>query len=355
MEMNTGNYERSVSAPITPPSTVKKETKFVAHEKVKPRRLFRSVSSKSKYRPKPNTCLELDSGLGKPSESKNLDLLAHVLQNSQQMVMITGAGISTHAGIQDFRSQNGLYRTSTSMKSLFDYNQVYSNEQTTANFNKLMVDIYEKSNNADPTPFHLLIDKINRQGRLRRVYTQNIDSIEWKLLSDLKNSSKLVQLHGTILKTKCNKCQKIEDFETQLFPVSADSSLPLIPNCKQCEEFEMVRSVAGLRSKGVGKIRPMITLYNEPYHENSDTLAKIINHDLKYNKIDCLLIVGTTLSIQSVKTLAVNFTKLIKSKGRKGYVIFISNEMPSDNLLKLFKDGIDLIVLGDCQKLYNFL
>jgi len=44
-------------------------------------------------------------------DNKLLDKVVTVLANSNNTVVVTGAGISTEAGIPDFRGEKGIYRT----------------------------------------------------------------------------------------------------------------------------------------------------------------------------------------------------------------------------------------------------
>lgn len=333
-----------------------------------------------KNRPLKNSVLDIDHVIVKKncndSSRQNgndlkLKFLTSVLNDCSNIIMVTGAGISTHCGIPDFRStENGLFKSKTQRdnKSLFDINSIYSNNEQTKRFNKLITTLHKLSQENNPTPFHHLIDKISSQGRLRRVYTQNIDALETKLKSFKLNDPttfphlpskppypQLVQLHGTINYTQCNKCYNIKPLNPRDF--SGNDKVDLVPNCIQCQEFEEVRQIAGLRSKGVGKLRPKIVLYNE-LHPEGDEIANVINLDTKSKKIDCLLIVGTTLEIPGVRQLIMNLNINLQRQRIMGkcVVIFVSNELPSNKIMKLFDDsGIDLIVHGDCQNLASLV
>lgn len=386
------------SVPLTPPTTLKKRTtrdvlsnesplapKLLLHDLLKNDKLLTPASSPQKkkikqssplikrkkprrttiHRPITNSVLSLECyPLIKPKEQPHNNYLRHILNTCENIVVVAGAGISTHAGIPDFRSkQTGLYSKEKFNKSLMDINMIYSNESMTLKFNELMVSLYLKSIHAETTPFHQLLDKLAKQKRLKRIYTQNIDSLETKLphlmeYNDNNNSTNypiLVQLHGNISNTRCNKCNNIQKFDPHRLKTTENPKGDLIASCLECEELEYVRSVAGLRSKGVGSIRPTITLYNE-VHQDGDTIANIINYDTKLKSIDLLIIVGTMLSIPHVKKLCQNMAHSLKNgRRKKGHVIFISNEPPTQSVLNAFKDTLDLIVIGDCQTLYNYI
>ena len=343
---------------------------------------------------KPNSVLNIDCPIQEAEDVENLEFLRDALSNCKNIVVVAGAGISTYAGIPDFRSRdNGLYtakrrkKTATTTtttelengqiaakREVFDLNYIYSSERATLEFNDMMVYPYNKYKTATPSPFHFLLDTLASEGRLKRLYTQNIDSLETKLphlntVTPLTQATKpyptLIQLHGSIRTVRCSKCQAITEMLPDNFLTSncpGDSSASLLPPCTQCQEYATMRTAAGLRSTGIGYVRPTVTLFNETQHPDSEILAEIVNFDTKYStrtkktRVDCLIIVGTTLAIPSVRRLCLNLSSVLR-KNRGGPVFFVSNEMPSKTVLRAFRDsgGFDLIVLGDCQKLASLL
>ena len=335
---------------------------------------------------KPNSVLNIDSPIQGSADVENLEFLRDALSRSKNIVVVAGAGISTYAGIPDFRSKdNGLYTAKrktktaengqvTAKREVFDLNYIYSSERATLQFNDMMVFLYKKYKTTPPSPFHLLLDTLACEGRLKRLYTQNIDSLETKLphlhtVTPLTQATRpyptLIQLHGSIRTVRCSKCQAITEMVPDNFLTSdcpRDSSASLLPPCTQCQEYATMRAAAGLRSTGIGYVRPTVTLFNEVQHPDSEILAEIVNFDTKYStrtkkaRVDCLIIVGTTLAIPSVRKLCLNLSSVLR-KNRGGPVFFVSNEMPSKTVLRAFRDsgGFDLIVLGDCQKLASLL
>lgn len=387
------------SASLTPPPTVTKPTLDVSKidSNLKPKSLLNTLKRQSnrpfhllkKNRLEPNTILNLNDIIEQNlhqnsdltqnkrifsthhSQLKKICFLKSVLNNCSNMIVITGAGISTDCGIPDFRStNNGLFTNSKKNKYLFDSTNIYSTREQTLEFNKLINNLYHLSTRANPTPFHKLLDSWTQSGRIRKIYTQNIDSIENKLNSfnnvnifkdfstQLNENCKLIPLHGTIKYTQCNKCYIIEPLQVNDFPImdNIHETINLIPLCSNCKELDQVRQIAGMRSRGVGQLRPKIVLYNEP-HPEGEIIAKFINEDIKCKSLDCLLIVGTTLEIPGVKEIVNQLVKLKQSgKQKKLVIIFISNELPNAKIRKLFGDvGIDLIVHGNCQDLVKLI
>ncbi|SCV04736.1 LAMI_0H18668g1_1 [Lachancea mirantina] len=360
--------------PLTPPASTKKETSNngLKSTVVVPKSLLPNLKFESRKRRKPplrrrppkNSIYELRTGFPRVSDKRDnkliSDCVTHALQESQRIVVVAGAGISVAAGIPDFRSNDGLFATLrdgklASGKDLFDFNKVYSDEEIGLKFNKMIIQLYHQSTECQPTEFHHLMDRIAGEGRLRRLYTQNIDALEHKLPSlspmSQKNAPVTIQLHGNVREMFCVKCSKIYDLNSAIFKCNVtEESKDMVPSCPECQEFESVRAVAGLRSQGVGKLRPRVVLYNE-VHPDGDAIGAIISKDLKTSP-DCLLIVGTSFKIPGVRTLCRDFARVVHKK--KGFVVWINKEIPSKRDQE-YLDFIDVIIVGDCQDVCHFM
>lgn len=362
--------------PLTPPSSsIKRRKDETLNEllSLKPKQLIGDLKKvkeakgkrkpRLKYKPPSDTVFPLDEYLNEAAKksAKDASFLVHVLKHSRRIICIQGAGVSVAAGIPDFRSENGLFSTLKgksanlhSGKDLLDFNLVYSSTSMSILFNNLMNNLYMLSDKCTPTPFHRFVNSLAEGGQLKRLYTQNIDGLETKfpLLSDSVShppqiAALTVQLHGSIHKMSCMKCKKLYDMDPSLFKMSEESQLgEVIPHCPECKEFESIRSICGKRLQGVGKLKPNVVLYNE-YHPEGDIISEMVNRDLKSNP-DALLIVGTSLKIPGVRQMVKQFAAKVRSK--KGFVIWINNDLPAQNIKKLI-NGCDLIVLGDCQNI----
>ncbi|MCO5590254.1 hypothetical protein L7F22_044223 [Adiantum nelumboides] len=110
--------------------------------------------------------------------------------NARRIVVICGAGISVSspANIPDFRSAQGLFRKLKekhpnvglqSGKDLFDAN-LFKSPSTSALFYSMVSELKAMADAATPTSFHHLLKRLDMEGRLMRVYTQNIDGLEEK-------------------------------------------------------------------------------------------------------------------------------------------------------------------------------
>ncbi|KAJ3572562.1 hypothetical protein NP233_g3014 [Leucocoprinus birnbaumii] len=118
----------------------------------------------------------------------HIQKVIQTILKAKRIVVICGAGISVRAGIPDFRSPEGLFRTLkrdnprenlASGKDLFDAS-VFNAEHTTSLFCQMIAQLSKLSQDAEPTAFHRVLRALDDHGKLLRVYTQNIDAIEQK-------------------------------------------------------------------------------------------------------------------------------------------------------------------------------
>lgn len=205
----------------------------------------------------------------------------------------------------------------------------------------------EQISEAKPTPFHHLLASIAHEGRLLRLYTQNIDCIDTNMpplattvpLNNKGPWPRSIQLHGGLDKMVCSKCGALERFDASLFEG------PEPPPCKACVEQEEVRTVfAGKRSHGVGKLRPRIVLYNE-HHPDQDAIGNVSEADLK-RVPDAVIVVGTTLKVPGVRRIVKEMCHVTRSR-RDGFTAWINLEAEPQG--PELKDCWDLVVRGKCD------
>ncbi len=133
--------------------------------------------------------------------------IAELISKSQNIVVFTGAGISTGAGIPDFRSPNGLY-------SLIDkkYNPPYPEavfdigyfKRNPHPFYSLSAQLLKKK--SKPTLCHKFIAWLEEREQISLVMTQNID-----MLHSEAGSKKVLECHGSYSSAHCLKCGKEYD------------------------------------------------------------------------------------------------------------------------------------------------
>jgi NAD-dependent histone deacetylase SIR2 len=266
-------------------------------------------------------------------------------------VVVAGAGISVSAGIPDFRSSTGLFKTlkrehnlKSSGKDLFDA-AVYKDGDSTTSFHAMIRNLATATKTAEPTPFHHLLATLAQEGRLLRLYTQNVDGIDTSLpplasqtpLPKKGPWPKTVQLHGTLEHMTCTKCHRISEFDPALF----DGPSP--PPCGHCEETDGIRTQhAGKRSHGIGVLRPRMVLYNE-HNPDDEAIGSVVKSDLR-TRPDALIVVGTTLKVPGVKRIVKEMCGTVRDR-KDGVTVWINNDPPP-----ALKDyDWDLVVQGPCD------
>ncbi|KAI0007081.1 DHS-like NAD/FAD-binding domain-containing protein [Xylariaceae sp. FL0662B] len=305
---------------------------------------------------KPRTTEYLDLRAASEQNEKDEELLLQLtslLRKKKKVVIIAGAGISVSAGIPDFRSSKGLFATlpkdhklKGSGKHLFDAS-VYKHDSTTSSFHNMVRDLSHLTKNAKPTPFHHLIASLAKEGRLLRLYTQNVDGLDTSMpplatavpLNPKGPWPKTVQLHGGLAKMVCSKCSEILDFDGSLFEG------PEAPLCKGCEETDNVRtSHAGKRSHGIGRLRPRMVLYNE-YNPDEEAIANVVRADIRARP-DAVIVVGTSMKIPGVRHIVKDMCRVTRERkdGISAWINLDAEPTGAD-----LKNCWDLVVRGRCD------
>ena len=157
-----------------------------------------------------------------------VDDAVHLLQTSRNIIVLTGAGISTSLGIPDFRSKNtGLYSRLAHLglsdpQEVFDIH-VFKEDPTI--FYSVARDILPSTDRYTPT--HAFIAMLQQKGKLLTNYSQNIDNLEAK--AGIK-PSKLVQCHGSFATASCITCGYCVEGES-IYPTIKAGQIPRCPRC----------------------------------------------------------------------------------------------------------------------------
>jgi NAD-dependent histone deacetylase SIR2 len=222
---------------------------------------------------------------------------------------------------------------------------VYKDDKSTSAFHDMVRNLATATKSASPTPFHHLLATLAKEGRLLRLYTQNVDGIDTSLpplatevpLGRKGPWPKTVQLHGCLEKMVCTKCHELSDLDPALFEG------PLPPPCRNCVETDGVRTQhAGKRSHGVGRLRPRMVLYSE-HNPDGDAIGAVTKADLR-TRPDALIVVGTTLKVPGVKRIVKEMCGVVRDR-KDGCTIWINSDPPPPG-----KDyEWDIVVQGPCD------
>ena len=286
-------------------------------------------------------------------DKPQLQRLLNVLHKKRKIVVIAGAGISVSAGIPDFRSATGLFNSlkkehglKSSGKDLFDAS-VYQDNQSTATFHAMVRSLSTETKNAQPTAFHHLIATLAQEGRLMRLYTQNVDGIDTSM-PPLKTEAplpkkgpwpKTVQVHGGLDHMVCSKCHKLYPFDAALFDG------PTAPPCPSCVEIDMVRQAADKRTHGIGCLRPRMVLYNEQ-NPDDEAIGSCAATDLRMRP-DAVIVAGTTLKVPGIRRIAREMCNTVRDR-KDGVAIWVNND--PEPLGVDLKNAWDLVVTGPCDE-----
>ncbi len=193
--------------------------------------------------------------------TENTDKLRKMINECDNIVFFGGAGVSTESGIPDFRSVDGLYN----QKYKYPPERIISHsffQARTKEFYEFYRDrmIFE---NAKPNAAHIYLAKLEEEGKLKAVVTQNIDS-----LHTAAGSRKVYELHGSVMRNYCMKCGKF-------YGLDKITSSDGVPRC-ECG----------------GIVKPDVVLYEEMLDEKvmRGAVDAISNADM-------LIIGGTSLVV----------------------------------------------------------
>eukprot|EP00871_Galdieria_phlegrea_P003354 jgi/Galph1/4019/GphlegSOOS_G2657.1 len=243
----------------------------------------------------------------------SLETLAEALRQKRfsNIVVILGAGISTAAGIPDFRSPK---------KGLYDNLKKYNLPHPTAVFD---IEFFRKDPHpfykvakelmpvsVEPTLAHRFLFVLYKKGMLRRIYTQNVDNLE--SAAGIPKEM-VVQAHGTMGQAHCIECHAEKPIEDVRKTMMNDQ----IPYCDNCG----------------GLIKPDVVFFGEGLPQRFFTHS---SYDMR--RADLLLIIGTSLIVMPVAAMP----DMVHDKVPR---VLINLEPAGD----IDERKNDLVLLGDCQ------
>ena len=238
----------------------------------------------------------------------DIQMLKQIIEQAKNIVFFGGAGVSTESGIPDFRGSNGLYTEPDDLRVPPEkiLSIGYFNE-----FPREFYRYYKKNMiypNAEPNAAHIALARLEKEGKLSAVVTQNIDGLHQKA-----GSKKVLELHGSVLRNYCETCGKFFDAEYMLH---ADG----IPKCDACG----------------GRVKPDVVLYEEGLNQN--TLQEAVHY---IKDADVLIVGGTSLVVYPAAGLIDYY------QGNKLILI---------NKTATARDGIaDLVVQGAIGEIFSQL
>jgi NAD-dependent deacetylase len=156
------------------------------------------------------------------------------LINSRYAIALTGAGISTESGIQDYRGPSGVWTLNPEeeRRAYKSYEEFI--DDPAGWWNKTLSHAGEKPlviadiNEIVPNAGHYILAELEKMGIIKCTITQNVDSLHEKA-----GTINLIEYHGSITKYRCLSCgarYRKEEFDLQ--KLYKEGRLP--PSCPEC-------------------------------------------------------------------------------------------------------------------------
>ena len=227
--------------------------------------------------------------------SNDLDIVG-LIRSSSNILVFTGAGISTSSGIPDYRSEGGfwsrhepvLYRDF--MSSVGARREQWSQD----------LEIWDKFKGIQPSATHNVIYDLDCAGKLGLVVTQNIDGLHVKAGN---SPDKVVEIHGSNSTVECQICGSQHDTETQLNRFS-ETGHP--PECF-CGGF----------------LKTSTVIFGQPLVQGEFDRAMGAAY-----RADLVISLGSTLSVEPANTIPLSAS----DGGRVPYIIINRGETRHDGL-----------------------
>lgn len=192
--------------------------------------------------------------------------LADLIEESERVVALTGAGISVPSGVPDFRSpQTGLWADVNPMEVA----HIDAFRRDPVRFWEFYRPRFHLLADKQPNAAHLALARLEELGRLEAVITQNIDR-----LHAAAGSRRLLEIHGSIATSSCMECgARYRLAEVERMFEEAGSEVPL---CRRCET----------------PIRPDVVLFGELLPEEAMAEATELAAEA-----DLMLAIGSSLEV----------------------------------------------------------
>ncbi len=239
------------------------------------------------------------------TDVEKIEQLKEMIADSSNIVFFGGAGVSTESGIPDFRSVDGLYHQKYAYPPETILSHTFYRRKT-----KEFYDFYREKMlclDAKPNAAHLALAKLEAEGKLKAIVTQNIDG-----LHQAAGNQKVFELHGSVLRNYCEDCGRFYDVR---YIVESED----VPKC-ECG----------------GCVKPDVVLYEEGL--DNETLQGAVR---AIAEADMLIIGGTSLAVYPAAGLIDYY------KGNK-LVLINKTPTPKDSVADLVLSGSIGEILSQC-------
>jgi NAD-dependent deacetylase len=207
---------------------------------------------------------------------------AKLLSQARHAIALTGAGVSTASGIPDFRGPKGLWKQIPSYKFSIDYFL-----QEPMEVWQLYYQRFKMLAEIKPNPSHYALAKLEKEGVLKAIITQNIDRLHQRA-----GSRKVIELHGNFTEAVCLSCGRKYPIDYALKEVEQGR----LPRCKYCG----------------GILKPNVVMFGEPLPASAINEAFMLAE-----RSDVVLVAGSSLYVTPANQIPV----VAKARGAKVIVV----------------------------------
>jgi NAD-dependent deacetylase len=150
-----------------------------------------------------------------------------LVDDADQVAVLTGAGISTDSGIPDFRGPAGLWTKDPEAEKL-SHIRTYVSDPEVRRASWARRASGELWADVEPNGGHHALVHLERRGKLHTLITQNVDELHQRAGSD---PDKVVEVHGTTRKAGCLSCDYRVEMQVVLDRVRSGEEDPGCPAC----------------------------------------------------------------------------------------------------------------------------
>ncbi|MFC2093925.1 NAD-dependent protein deacylase [Bacteroidota bacterium] len=213
-----------------------------------------------------------------------IDKLKEIVSTARRIVAFTGAGISAESGIPTYRGDDGVWHKYDPAKYANIHNFLKDPQYYWNFFKEVRFPVIKK---AKPNKAHIALARLEENGKLEAVITQNIDG-----LHQLAGSKSILELHGNTRRISCLNCKKQHTMDE----VYSRLETQLPPLCSECS----------------GILKPEVVFFGESLPVI--VLEEAVNVT---NECDLFLAIGSSLVVQPAASLPL----MAKEKGAKLVII----------------------------------
>jgi NAD-dependent deacetylase len=230
--------------------------------------------------------------------------LAELIRESRCTVALTGAGISVPSGIPDFRSPGtGLWENVDPMEIA----SIDAFQRDPARFWSFYRPRFEMLGDKQPNAAHEALARLEAEGLLDAVVTQNVDRLHRKA-----GTERLIEVHGSIDTSSCTSCDASYELQNveELFTDG-------VAHCSSCS----------------GLVKPDVVLFGEFLPADAMRDAQGLAE-----RCDLMLCVGSSLEVYPVAGLP---SIAVASGAKLGIVTQGATPYDSEAAVKLDGDVVE--------------